>query len=94
MNYDTPIDLIEEQADEHAVDVVERALALAEADDSWKRGALPKGVAAAAVYAAYVDQRPRAKPGEGRPTQDQVAEAFDTNAVTLRERYKALPEGV
>jgi transcription initiation factor TFIIIB Brf1 subunit/transcription initiation factor TFIIB len=92
--YETPMDLIQDRADDHAEDVVYRALALAEADDAWKRGAQPKTVAAAAMYAAYLDQRPRATAGEGRPTQQAVADWFDTNRVTLRERFNNLPEGL
>jgi transcription initiation factor TFIIIB Brf1 subunit/transcription initiation factor TFIIB len=93
-DHETPMDLIQDRADDHAEDVVYRALALAEADDAWTRGAKAKTVAAAAIYAAYLDQRPRATAGEGRPTQQAVADWFDTNRVTLRERFRSLPEGV
>jgi len=89
---ETPVGIIEAKADGIPDDVVERAVALAEADESWHYGKAPKGVAAAAVYAAYLETRPRAAPGAGRPTQSMVAERFDTNSVTLRERFHELPE--
>ncbi|AGM11171.1 hypothetical protein M197_gp04 [Haloarcula hispanica tailed virus 2] len=94
MNYSTPMDLIEEREDDYPEDVAYRALALAEASEDWKRGATPKAVAAACVYAAWLDQRPRAKAGDGRPRQKDVAAEYDTNVVTLRQRLRNLPEGV
>jgi transcription initiation factor TFIIIB Brf1 subunit/transcription initiation factor TFIIB len=90
----SPEDLLEQVAADAPEDVLHRALALAEADSAWEGGATAKGVAAAALYAAWLDQRPRAKAGEGRPRQTEVAAQFDTNVVTLRQRFRDLPEGV
>lgn len=91
MSFESPSDLLREHAADHPDDVVERALSLADADNQWDRGCAPKGVAAAALYAAYQEKRPRARPGDGRPTQGDVADEFGTNKMTLRQRYKALP---
>lgn len=88
----TPTELLEDHADDHDEDVMDRAFALAEADDQIERGVHPKGVAAAALYAAYLETRPREQSGEGRPTQKDVAEQFGTNQVTLRKRFRDLPE--
>jgi transcription initiation factor TFIIB len=66
---------------EYASELVEKA------DETALVGKNPAGVAAAAIYQAAQ------KLGEAR-TQEEVAEAADVTAVTLRNRAKDLPDDV
>ena len=85
----TVSDLID-QHDDHPEDVRETATALATHDETWTSGKAPRGIAAAALYVAYMAERPVAEAGSGRPTQMELADEFDTTAVTLRERMDHL----
>jgi len=85
----TARDLIDEATD-HPSNVRETATALATRDEMWAAGKAPRGIAAAAIYVAYTVERPFAEVGNGRPTQMEVAEEFDTSAVTLRKRLDHL----
>lgn len=87
----TASDLID-QHDDHPDDVRERAKELAEADEQWSSGKAPRGIAAAALYVAYKVERPLAEPGDGSPTQMDLAAEFDTSAVTLRDRMGHLKD--
>lgn len=91
MTITTASDLID-QHDDHPEDVRETAKDLATHDETWASGKTPRGIAAAALYVAYMMERPLDDPGDGRPTQMDLAGEFDTSAVTLRDRMGHLRE--
>lgn len=88
----TAHDLIDEASDDHPDDVLDAAREYIDHDEMWTVGKNPRGVAAAVLYAAYRSERPLADPGDGIPTQMDLADEFDTSAVTLRNRFNDLAD--
>lgn len=91
----TATDLIAEH-DDHPEDVRERATALVEADETWASGKTPRSLAASSLYLAYRLERPWLATGKGTdselPTQEALADEFDTTTMTLRKRLGRLRE--
>lgn len=80
----TPIEYVEEHADDLPDEVVERATDLFEVWDGWKYGRSPATSAAMAVYYVLPED------ADDGLTQEEAAEMFDTTPVSVRSTWETV----